>query len=229
MNILNWLYFALGFLSLVPFASRFFIQWLLSERAQKSHVTKIFWHLSIWGNILLISHHFIQVQFHLYFIRIFTLYFAIRQLKLMQQKASPFSWSSFIKVTSCCLIAFISIFMLRVYLQYQSFIWIQTPQMPWQSMAKQISSFWHTLGFIGSALFTSRMWIQWWQSEKAQKSYFSLSFWYMSIIGGSLTLTYALYSKDIVLCLSYGTGLIPYVRNLMLMYKERAKLKGIDT
>lgn len=44
---------AVGFLGQLFFASRFFIQWLYSERKKKSYVPKIFWYLSIIGGAML--------------------------------------------------------------------------------------------------------------------------------------------------------------------------------
>ncbi|MEB4941544.1 lipid-A-disaccharide synthase N-terminal domain-containing protein, partial [Pseudomonas aeruginosa] len=58
---------------------------------------------------------------------------------------------------------------------------------------KSVSSFWHLLGFVGAGLFMSRMWVQWWQSEKAKESVLTPSFWWISLIGASLTLCYAIY------------------------------------
>ena len=62
--------------------------------------------------------------------------------------------------------------------------------------------------------------MQWWQSEKAHESVLNPSFWWISIIGGSLTLVYAIYIQDLVTALGYSTGMIPYIRNLMLIRKS---------
>jgi len=47
----GWL--ALGFLAQAIFASRFIIQWIVSERRKRSTVPKIFWYLSLTGSTLL--------------------------------------------------------------------------------------------------------------------------------------------------------------------------------
>lgn len=52
-NILNgWL--LLGFLAQGIFASRFIVQWIVSERKKRSTVPKVFWHLSLIGSTLLL-------------------------------------------------------------------------------------------------------------------------------------------------------------------------------
>lgn len=47
-----WL--AFGFLGNIAFFSRFLVQWIASERAGRSYVPVIFWHLSLVGSIILL-------------------------------------------------------------------------------------------------------------------------------------------------------------------------------
>lgn len=220
MTFKHWIYFGLGTAATIPFGLRLFVQWFLSEYKQKSHVTSIFWHFSIIGNTLLLLHYLIQVQFHLYFIRIFPMYFAFRQIALLKGGAKAFSWQRLIRILTLITFSLTTLFILRVYLEHQKFIWITNPQMPWSTSIKDVASFWHFIGFVGATIFASRLWIQWWQSEKMEKSILSPSFWWISIIGGTMTLGYALYIGDLVTALGYLTGMIPYIRNLMLIKKE---------
>jgi lipid-A-disaccharide synthase-like uncharacterized protein len=48
----QWL--ALGFVAQGLFAGRFLIQWLRSERAQRSVIPTSFWYLSLAGSVLLL-------------------------------------------------------------------------------------------------------------------------------------------------------------------------------
>lgn len=220
MEIKHWLYFGLGTLATIPFGLRSIVQWFLSEYHRRSHVTLSFWVFSIMGNILMLIHYLIQVQFHLYFIRIFPLYLTFRQVMIIKEKAHPFSWSRLCKHLTLIICCLTLLFVIRVWLEYRNFFWIFSPQMPWEKTMKSVSSFWHLLGFVGAGLFMRRMWVQWWQSEKAKESVLTPSFWWISLIGASLTLCYAIYIRDIVTALGYGLGLIPYIRNLMLIKKE---------
>lgn len=226
MSLKTILYFGLGLTSLLPFGLRFLIQWILSERKKESYVTSIFWILSIVGNILLTCHYLVQVQFHLYAIRFFPLYFSFRQLALIRSKAIPFSWPRLLKTLSLISFSLTLLFAARVWLQYGHFFWIENLQMPWEKVGKNIPIVWHVVGFVGASLFMSRLWVQWWQSEKTQKSYLSPSFWWLSVSGGSLTLFYALFISDYVTACGYITGLIPYVRNLMLIRKSKLNLEA---
>ena len=49
-----WL--ALGFLGQACFASRFLVQWLVSERAGRSVVPRAFWYLSIAGGTIVLCY-----------------------------------------------------------------------------------------------------------------------------------------------------------------------------
>lgn len=227
MEIKHWLYFGLGTLATIPFGSRSLVQWFLSEYHKKSHVTYSFWVLSMIGNVLLLAHYLLQVQFHLYFIRIFPIYFTTRQMLLIKKRASPFQWNRLIINLSALVITFSLLFIIRGYLEYKSLVWIFNPQMPWRATIPKVSSLWHLFGFIGAGLFSMRMWVQWWQSEKRQESILSPSFWWMSLVGATLALIYALYIHDPVTALGYGLGIIPYMRNLALMRKSKQLRRGV--
>jgi lipid-A-disaccharide synthase-like uncharacterized protein len=76
------------------------------------------------------------------------------------------------------------------------------------------------LGFLGQALFSARFFVQWIASEKQGRSIVPLSFWYLSVGGGGILLIYAILRKDPVFILGQGGGLVVYLRNLCLIYKE---------
>lgn len=86
--------------------------------------------------------------------------------------------------------------------------------------------FWLAIGFIGQGLFSTRFIIQWLSSEKQRKSVIPVAFWYFSLLGGMTLLSYAIYRRDPVFILGQGSGLIIYVRNLHLIYKERKRQKA---
>ena len=75
-------------------------------------------------------------------------------------------------------------------------------------------------GLAGQLLFTGRFLVQWIASERARKSVIPLSFWYFSIGGGLILLSYAIYRKDPVFVLGQALGVFIYVRNLWLIRRE---------
>jgi lipid-A-disaccharide synthase-like uncharacterized protein len=84
---------------------------------------------------------------------------------------------------------------------------------------------WHIIGFIGLGTFSARFIVQWIVSERRKESVIPVSFWYLSIIGSLLLLSYALRRKDPVFILSYLFNSIIYLRNL---YFIRAKKKQLQ-
>jgi len=46
-----------------------------------------------------------------------------------------------------------------------------------------------------------------------------IAFWYMSLIGGLITLTYAIYRMDPVFISGQGLGSVVYLRNLVLIHR----------
>lgn len=78
---------------------------------------------------------------------------------------------------------------------------------------------WLGIGFFGQALFFGRWVVQWIASEKKSESQVPVSFWYMSLIGGLITLAYAIYREDPVFIAGQGVGSVVYIRNLMLIHR----------
>ena len=78
-----------------------------------------------------------------------------------------------------------------------------------------------TFGFVAQALFAARFLVQWVKSEIGRKSVIPIAFWYFSFAGGSMMLIYAIWRKDPVFILGQTTGLVVYIRNLLLIHRER--------
>ena len=77
---------------------------------------------------------------------------------------------------------------------------------------------WLGIGFFGQGLFFMRWVVQWISSEKKKKSEIPILFWYFSLIGGLITLIYAIYRVDPVFILAQSFGLIIYLRNIYFIY-----------
>lgn len=79
---------------------------------------------------------------------------------------------------------------------------------------------WIGIGFLGQGVFFMRWVVQWIASEKHAESRVPIAFWYMSLIGGLITLAYAIYRKDPVFIAGQSVGAIVYLRNLMLIARS---------
>jgi lipid-A-disaccharide synthase-like uncharacterized protein len=76
---------------------------------------------------------------------------------------------------------------------------------------------WIAIGFVGQACFSARFVLQWLASERARRSLIPRTFWYFSLLGGAVLLSYAIHKRDPVFIVGQSAGLFVYLRNLYLM------------
>jgi lipid-A-disaccharide synthase-like uncharacterized protein len=80
---------------------------------------------------------------------------------------------------------------------------------------------WKALGIFGQIVFGSRFFVQWWVSERAGRSVIPEAFWYISIVGGLITMVYAFHIEEPVFLLPQIAALAVYGRNLHLVRREQ--------
>ncbi len=79
---------------------------------------------------------------------------------------------------------------------------------------------WVMIGLFGQLMFSGRFIVQWIASERVRKSVVPIAFWYFSMAGGLVLLSYAIYRADPVFILGQSLGVVIYSRNLWLIYHE---------
>ena len=85
--------------------------------------------------------------------------------------------------------------------------------------------FWLIFGLAAQLIFASRFLVQWISSERAGKSVIPFAFWILSTGGGLMTLVYGIVKKEPVIIFGQGLATFIYVRNIMLIFKERREGK----
>lgn len=83
------------------------------------------------------------------------------------------------------------------------------------------STGWLVFGLVGQTAFFSRFLTQWWVSERRGKSTVPTVFWYLSLLGSSTLLIYAIHRQEPIFALGQSVGGIVYVRNLILIRREQ--------
>jgi lipid-A-disaccharide synthase-like uncharacterized protein len=81
--------------------------------------------------------------------------------------------------------------------------------------------FWLVFGVCAQLVFAARFLVQWITSERAGKSVIPFAFWVFSVGGGLMTLVYGVVKREPVIIIGQGLSTIIYVRNIMLIMKER--------
>ena len=83
--------------------------------------------------------------------------------------------------------------------------------------------FWLAFGLLAQLSFAARFIIQWITSERAGKSVVPMAFWFFSVAGGTMTLIYGLVKREPVIIFGQLLSNVIYVRNIMLIWKNRGK------
>ena len=197
------LWVAIGYAGHALFFARFYIQWIASEKKKESVVPVSFWLCSIGGS-LVVLYYAIHRQDPVFIVGM-AIGFLIAARNLMLIFRKPFYKHPLVLVVG-------ALVLISFYPVYKYGVPSGKGLPSWNGFV--------LLGFIGQAIFTARFVIQWIVSEKKNKSVMPVSFWYCSLVGGTMRLIYAIYRMDIVFILGGAVGLIPYFRNLMLIYRK---------
>jgi lipid-A-disaccharide synthase-like uncharacterized protein len=94
----------------------------------------------------------------------------------------------------------------------------------WSSIATWVQAnraLWEAFGIVFQAVFMARFLVQWVASERQKKSVIPISFWYLSLVGSTGLLIYAVGIGSVAVVLGQMFGAVVYIRNLMLIQRGR--------
>ena len=88
-------------------------------------------------------------------------------------------------------------------------------------------SAWKVVGWLGNFFFASRFFVQWYATEKRGQVVVPTAFWWLSLGGSLLLLSYAIFhDRDSVFIFAYAFTWIPYIRNLVIHRRHDAAHVG---
>ncbi|MGD1277534.1 MAG: lipid-A-disaccharide synthase N-terminal domain-containing protein [Tepidisphaeraceae bacterium] len=87
-------------------------------------------------------------------------------------------------------------------------------------LSSPVVAFWLGIGLFGQVLFTGRMVVQWLASERRGKSVVPPLFWWMSLMGSLLLLSYFLWRRDPIGLLGQAFGSFIYLKNILWIRSE---------
>ena len=96
----------------------------------------------------------------------------------------------------------------------------------WWASISATELVWLVIGFTAQFMFSMRFLVQWIYSERAGQSIVPELFWYFSVAGGILLLSYAIYRVDPVFILGQATGLLIYSRNIYFIWRGKRPAAG---
>lgn len=89
---------------------------------------------------------------------------------------------------------------------------------------------WKTVGFLGSIMFTSRWFVQMYYTRKLKRVVMPLAFWWLSVIGSALLLSYFIFGKnDSVGILSNFFPAFVSVYNLIVHMREVKRRELVES
>ena len=189
---------AAGWIGQACFFSRFLVQWLASERARRSVVPRSFWWLSLAGALLLSAYSIRRGGFMLLLGFVVSVLISATTLILERRGARAAIGRRWALVPA---LFFVIMLAAELYSGRHS---------------EDESLLWLCIVGVGQAFWVARFPVQWWLSARAGVSHFPAAFWWLSLAGNLLLLTYALHLGDPIYVLGFLPGPLLQVRNLML-------------
>ncbi len=197
----------IGWLGNAAFFSRFFVQWLASERAKRSVAPRSFWWLSLCGALGLGIYNSAIDQPVLLLGLGINATIAVRNLWIVWKPAGPRLTSTFLLFTVAALVIGV-------------LVWADVEQVreDWSRAPG-----WLACAVLGQGIWSSRFVIQWLCSEREGRSHFPAAFWWVSLCGNGLLLAYTIHLGDAVNIAGYIPGPLVQIRNLMLHSREKRR------
>ena len=89
------------------------------------------------------------------------------------------------------------------------------------AIAEQIvkDPLWATIAVVGQLVFASRFILQWIVSEYKGRSHVPTAFWFISLAGSSILLSYSIHIKNPIFMMGFSLNTFIYLRNIHLIYK----------
>jgi len=82
---------------------------------------------------------------------------------------------------------------------------------------------WATVALVGQVVFGGRFVLQWIVSEYKGRSHVPTAFWFVSLAGSLMLLSYSIHIKNPIFMLGFSLNTLIYLRNLHLIYKHAKK------
>ncbi len=199
--------YGVGFLAQLLFSARLLVQWIFSERAGRVLSPLLFWQLSIVASFILMIYGILRRDLAIIAGQSITYGVYIRNLHYQG------SWQ-------------------RMPVLFRIVGWLfPLTAILWLMLGdsysfnnilfhKQISFKLMLWGLAGQLVFTGRFIYQWLYIERVKESVFPLGFWFISLIGSFMVISYAIFRRDPVLFIGQVFGVVVYGRNLRLYYRQ---------
>jgi len=202
----SWQIYSIGFAAQILFSGRLFIQWFISEKNKKVLTPSVFWKLSLIASFLLFVYGYLRNDFSIMLGQAITYFIYIRNLQLQGE------WNKLPKFLRIFLYFFPVLIIIYSYNN-------NTYDIQKLLFNEAIPLWLLILGSTAQIIFNLRFLYQWIYSERMKESVLPLGFWFLSLIGSTMILIYAIIRKDPVLFVGHIMGILIYTRNIIISRK----------
>jgi lipid-A-disaccharide synthase-like uncharacterized protein len=201
----SWEFFwkTVGLSGQALFGLRLLVQWYASEKARRSVIPLSFWYISVIAGWILLLYAIYRVEpiFIIGFVINFLIY--IRNLDLVFRDHSH-AQRGLLWLNAAVLLAAAGMYA------------VFGPKAAAAHESPHIA-FWYIWGLTGQICFNLRFPLQWLHSEARGHSEMPPVFWYLSLIGSLILLSYAVFLWDMVFIIGQAFGFTVYIRNIALL------------
>jgi lipid-A-disaccharide synthase-like uncharacterized protein len=211
----HYLVIAFGFLAQFLFFARTIVQWFKSEQNGKVISPVIYWQLSLFASMLMLTYGILRNDFSIVLGQVLVYSVYVRNLQLKN------AWKKMHRITRI-----LAIVIPLLYLGW--LIFGQNHNFSSILKNKNVTLFLLIWGSAGQVIFTSRFLYQWIYSEYHNDSVLPLGFWIISTIGSLMIFVYSIPRLDPVLFASHSLGLFMYSRNILLHYGKKGLFSKLN-
>lgn len=213
------LWTAFGALGGIVFYSRFYLQWLVSERTGKSVMPVGFWYMSLVGSLMLFPYAVATRSPVGTLSQCFNLVVYARNLSFIWQRRHALSPGARYLIHAVTLIGAVVSVLLTAH------VWVGAYRLT-QSAAGSGDSrtwAWVGMGLAGQMLFAGRFALQWAVSEKRGESTVPASFWHLSLLAATLQAASFAKLEEWVFAVGTAATVVIYLRNIMLLRQSQTE------
>lgn len=209
---MSFLIIGIGLLAQLFFSARIIVQWFVSEKNKKVVSNNLFWIFSLCGSMAMVIYGCLKNDFSIILGQFIAYYIYIGNLRL---KGLLDNVNIFLRYLLIC-IPVLAI-LLRINDSPSFFNNLFNNE--------DIPMLLLIYGSAGQIIFTFRFVYQWIYSKKENESVLPPAFWWISLTGSMIIVSYGAMVKDPILILGQSFGFMSYIRNLMIGRKN-AKTKS---
>ena len=224
-SLWSLLWHAVGVTGALIFFGRFYVQWIVSERAGRSVMPVVFWYISGVGSVglLLYGVFFLHSPVAALSYGFNSVVYARNLVHIWNEKGTLTRRGAMLFQGAVGLFLLASVVMV-------AWTWLHEYHEVRHETHEVIvrTWFWIGVGVVGQSLFAARFAVQWVVTEVKKRSVIPPSFWYLSIAASLLLMSSYLQRLEWINVLGMVATLPVYVRNVMLIRSGRAAADEYD-